>query len=167
MAHKHLYLLRHAHALERQGNESDFERNLSPTGLQNSTRMGINLLKKEVSFDMIVSSPAERAKNTAELVAEQIKYNTDSIYMNNTIYEASPRNLLQVVNNLKPEWKSVLMVGHNPAISYLAEYLTGSEIGNMTTCGLAYIKFENMKWEDILEYSGKLISYEYPDLLNF
>ncbi|MEQ8925709.1 MAG: histidine phosphatase family protein [Fulvivirga sp.] len=164
---KNLYLLRHAKASEKLTDQQDFDRTLDSQGLQNATRMGINLLNKKVQIDIIITSPAVRALSTASLVAEQIKYDTNRIHQNQELYEASTRSLLQVVNQLKDEWNTVLLVGHNPAHTYLAEYLTKSEIGNITTCGLAHIVFKNLGWNEISEGTGQLKSYEYPDLLNF
>lgn len=164
---KTLYLLRHARAADRLSGQKDIERELDSIGLQNSTRMGMNFSNKTLQFDMIISSPAERAKQTASLIAEQIKYNTDKIHYNDEIYEASVRTLLQVVNRFKDEWNNVLLVGHNPSISYLAEYLTRSELGDMTTCGVARIEFNLESWTEVSEGNGELINYEHPDLLNF
>lgn len=164
---KNLYILRHAQSDEKMSDQQDFDRTLNSTGLQNATKMGINFHQKEVQFDIIISSPAIRALSTASLIAEQVKYDPSRIHQNSEIYEASIRTLLRVVNQLKEEWKSVLLVGHNPSTTYLAEYITKSEIGNMTTCGVAQLSFNKMSWEEISEGNGELVGYEYPDLLNF
>ncbi|MEL7004873.1 MAG: histidine phosphatase family protein, partial [Bacteroidota bacterium] len=154
-------------AMEKQAGQQDTDRELNSIGLQNSTRMGIYLSNQPNGFDIIISSPAVRAKTTAMLLAEQIKYDTHKVHLNPEIYEASIRTLLRVVNQLKDEWNNVLIVGHNPSITYLAEYLTKSEIGNMTTCGLASIGFHVDEWEEVSEGTGDLLFYQYPDLLNF
>lgn len=164
---KTLFLLRHAKAMDKVSDQKDIDRDLDSIGLQNSTRMGINFSNKSLQFDMIMSSPAQRARQTASLIAEQIKYNTDKIHYNDEIYEASVRSLLQVVNRLKDEWNSVLLVGHNPSISYLSEYLTRSELGDITTCGVVRIEFDIDSWSEVSEGNGDLVTYEYPDLLNF
>ncbi|MGD1959191.1 MAG: histidine phosphatase family protein [Fulvivirga sp.] len=164
---KTLQLLRHARAMDKTSEQRDIERELNSIGLQNSTRMGINFSKKKEEFDIIITSPAMRAKTTASLIAEQIAYNTAKIHVNDEIYEASIRSLLKVVNQLKDEWDSVLIVGHNPSVTYLAEYLTRGEIGDMTTCGVVKIEFDIESWAEVSEGLGKLVSYEYPDLLNF
>lgn len=164
---RNLYVLRHARANEKMSDQQDIDRTLNSTGLQNATRMGMNFFKKGCQFDIIISSPAIRAIYTASLIAEQLKYETNRIHQNAELYEASIRTLLRVVNQLKDEWKSVLIVGHNPSVTYLAEYITKAEIGDMTTCGVAHIQFNNMNWEEVSEGNGNLISYEYPDLLNF
>jgi len=164
---KTLFLLRHARAIEKQAGQQDIDRELSSIGLQNSTRMGMYLNDQPNGFDIILSSPANRATTTAMLLAEQMKYDTHKVHVNPEIYEASVRTLLRVVNQLKNEWNTVLIVGHNPSITYLAEYLTKSEIGDMTTCGLASIGFHVDQWEEVSEGTGDLLFYQHPDLLNF
>ncbi len=164
---KKLYLLRHARASEKLNGETDFDRNLTSVGLQNATRMGINLKNKDIHPDIIISSPAMRAKTTAALLAEQIKYDVKKIHLNEEIYEASARTLLKVINNLKKPWQTVLLVGHNPSLSYVAEYITNEPIGNMSTCGLVEIQFEEDTWEVVSENNGTFNWYEYPELLNF
>ncbi|MEO1054211.1 MAG: histidine phosphatase family protein [Bacteroidota bacterium] len=164
---KHLYLLRHAQTKEKQTGQSDFDRELTSIGLQNANRMGINFSNKNIQPDIIISSQAKRAKTTSKIIAEQIRYNPDKIHFNEEIYNASIRTLLQVVNQMKDEWNSVILVGHNPAITYLAEYLTNEEIGDMSTCGFVVIEFPFDEWQLVSEGNGNFITYEYPDLLNF
>ena len=164
---KTLYLLRHARSLEKQNDQEDIGRELTSIGLQNSTRMGINFAKKKIVFDIIISSPAMRAKTAAKLIAEQLKYDTGKIHYNPEIYDGSVRTLLGVVNKLKDEWKTVLLVGHNPSVSYLAEYVTRAEIGDITTCGVVKINLNIKSWQEVSEGNGKFVFYEYPDLLNF
>ncbi|MDH5597811.1 MAG: histidine phosphatase family protein [Cyclobacteriaceae bacterium] len=167
MHKKQIFLLRHARTNDVIMGQNDRERELTSIGLQNATRMGIYFSNKGISFDQIISSPAIRAATTAKLVAEQIKYDTENIYFNEDIYEASVRTLLATLNYLKNEWEKVLLVGHNPAISYLAEYITGEPIGNITTCGLVNIKFNFKSWEEVGQGNGDFVEYLYPDQLNF
>lgn len=164
---KKLFLLRHARSEEKQPGQKDFDRQLTAIGLQNATRMGINFKNKQLQFDIIVSSPAERALTTASLIAEQMNYENSKIHQNEEVYEASVRTLLQVVNKFKDDWQRVLLVCHNPSITYLAEYLTREPIGDITTCGIVQIEFDMQSWNQISEGDGNFISYEYPDLLNF
>jgi len=164
---KSLYLLRHAQALEKQQGQTDKERYLTSIGLQNASKMGINLSKKDLQFDIFISSPAERALATAGRIAEQVKYDPHKIHVNNEVYEASVRTLLQVINQLKNDWDSVLIVGHNPSISYLSEYITDQEVGNVHTCGAVHIQFDLENWAEVSKGNGNLVAYEYPTLLNF
>jgi len=113
-----------------------------------------------------MSSTALRAKTSAELMAEQMNYDTAKIYMSDKIYEASARTLLQIVNAIKEEFKTVLLIGHNPSISFLAEYITGEEIGDVTNCGVIRIKCKNISWEEIDSGNGEFMDYYYPEIIS-
>jgi phosphohistidine phosphatase len=58
------------------------------------------------------------------------------------------------------------MVGHNPDLSYFAEYVSSSELGSMPTAGLAVIQFNNIKWTQVTKSSGDLLNFISPDLLD-
>lgn len=163
---KNLYLVRHGQTAEKATDQDDFDRQLTSKGLQDSSRIGRHLYNKKVKPDIIVSSPALRARTTAELIAEQIHYDTTKIHLNEDIYEASIRILLQVVNQLKNEWDTIILVGHNPSITYLAEYITGAEIGDVASGGIVQIKFGGSKWKEISVGSCDFRSYEYPEIIN-
>ncbi len=127
--------------------------------------MGRHLKDLKILPEIIISSPAARARQSAELIAEQLDYDVGKIHLNDEIYDASVRTLLQVVNQLKDDWAQVMMVGHNPTVTYLAEYITGAEIGNIETCGIVLIQFEVKNWIDVDANTGKFKQYLYPDLL--
>ena len=167
MGSKQLYLLRHARTLERQPDEKDIDRILTPIGFQNANRMGMLFKNKKAKPDIIISSRAIRTQQTAESIAEHVSYDFNKVHINNEVYEASVRTLLSVINNFKEEWKTVILIGHNPSISYLAEYITGEPIGNMSTCGLVSVQFKLDSWSEVSEGNGDFQFYQYPDLLNF
>ena len=153
--------------MDKAGGQKDIERTLNAIGLQNASRMGMKLKEEAYAFDIILSSPADRALTTATLIAEQVGYDPARIHINEEIYEASVRTLLQTVNNFKNEWSSVLLVGHNPSVSYLAEYISDGEVGSVATCGMVHLTFDTDNWMEVSQGSGKFDSYIYPDLLNF
>ena len=121
---KSLYIIRHARALEKQYDQKDIDRELDPIGLQNSSRMGRYFYKEDILPDAILSSTASRAASCASLIAEQINFDTNRIQTVEEIYDAPVRVLLQKVNEIPDENNSVFLVGHNPGVSYLAEYIT-------------------------------------------
>lgn len=167
MGVRKLYLLRHAQTLDRRQEEKDIDRMLTPIGFQNANRMGMNLKNKQVQPDIIICSAAIRTQQTAESIAEHVSYDSAKVHINSEVYDASIRTLLHVVNNLKDEWKTVVLIGHNPSITYLAEYMTGEAVGNMSTCGLVSVDFKLDFWQEVSEGNGGFQFYEYPALLNF
>lgn len=156
---KKLYLVRHAKTEERSLDMRDFDRELTSRGMQDATRLGKYYSTKEIIPDQVLSSDAARARATAELIASQMGYELSRIHLNHEIYEASVRTLFQLVTQLKDEWDSVMIVGHNPVMNYLAEYLSDAEIGHMYTGSVACIVFDTDSWMDVIEGSGNLEEY--------
>ncbi|MGH9872527.1 MAG: SixA phosphatase family protein [Pyrinomonadaceae bacterium] len=95
-----------------------------------------------------------RARQTAELViaAAEVAAN---VHYDQRIYEASPGQLLEVVSEVEDDVKSVLLVGHNPAMEELLSALTGQE-EQMGTGTLAKIGIETNEWSGVLAEAGSL-----------
>lgn len=159
---KTLIFMRHAKSDWSIAGQKDFDRTLNNRGLGDAPRMGRRLLEIGVKPDMVVSSPAVRAKTTAEYVCEQLGYNIDSIVYDDEIYESSVRSLLGIVNKLDDQYNNVIIFGHNPTHTYLAEYLTKEAIGNIPTTGAVCIDFDLDSWQHVSEATGKMRWFEYP-----
>lgn len=159
---KTLYLLRHAEA--NQTATSDKYRVLTPQGMIAAARMSKVLADKTTTIDWIVSSDAERTRMTAEVFLEQLHLPDEVMNFNEDLYEGHPRHYLEAVNKLPDNKTSVLLVGHNPSISYLAEYLCKHDFGSVPTCGIVALEFES-PWAEVSKYTGKLLFYESPDML--
>ena len=163
---KQLILVRHGKTQPLEQGQLDFERPLHDDGLLNSSKIGKYLFDSEKFPNIILSSPAKRAIETSTLISEQLGYDSNKIHLNDELYEASVRTMLHTVNQLKSDWKCVVLVGHNPVISYFAEYVSGEEIGELATCGVVIIDFKS-GWLNISQNTGKFKSYMYPDILEF
>jgi phosphohistidine phosphatase len=162
---KHLYLFRHADSLDKQLGEHDKTRDLSPTGMRNAVQIGSFLIKENITPDIIFTSSAMRTQSTTQLVADAIKFDQDKILIEDELYEASVRTFFEFITRLDDGYNSVMCVGHNPSISYLAEYLTRAEIGDMVTAGLVIIKFNISSWREVSQGNGELVRYVHPALL--
>jgi phosphohistidine phosphatase len=160
---KVLLIVRHAQAEQTNNVQKDFSRELNTTGYADSSRMGRYLASKKLMPDAVFSSPAHRARTTAQLLAEQLGFNYDLIVFDQEIYEASVRKLMQLINGLAETQTQVMIVGHNPHLTYLAEYLTQQEIGNIPTCGVVAITFGNQPWKEVSNGTGKLAWLEHPE----
>lgn len=162
---KYLYLFRHAESLEKQMGEHDKDRDLSPSGMRSAVQIGSFLIQENITPDVIYTSSAVRTQSTTQLVADAIKFNQDKILIEDDLYEASVRTFFEFITRIDDGYNSVMCVGHNPSISYLAEYLTRAEIGDMVTAGLAMIKFNINTWREIGQGNGELVRYVYPAML--
>lgn len=157
-----LFLIRHAKAHEKETGGKDIDRGLTTDGIQNATRTGYFFQQNGIQPDIMISSPAVRARETATLIAEQLKYETNQIHYNDDLYEASVRNLLMAITNLKSTWSQVFIVAHNPSISYIAEYITQSELGSVVPAGFVQIHFPFEDWAQVSEATGDLKKVKDP-----
>ncbi|HYG04472.1 MAG TPA: histidine phosphatase family protein [Chryseosolibacter sp.] len=161
---KKIHLLRHAHSVDRQPGQDDKDRFLSPTGIDEAKLIGSYLDDQQIVLDSVITSSAVRANATALLVMEEKKGN-ENLIITDTLYESTTRAYLECITSIHDNAQTVLLVGHNPLITYLAEYLTKNTIGDIVTCGLVTINFEIDSWKEVSEGNGILLSYVYPAML--
>jgi phosphohistidine phosphatase len=163
---KNLIILRHAKAEPETLGQPDADRELQTAGLMEIALVGNYLSEKGVKPDLILCSPALRTLQTAQLMAERLGYEPEHINIVPTLYEASLYKLLEALSPVAETFETVMLVGHNPHVSYLAEYLTGTEIESLSTCGVALINFQAKRWEEISSASGNLTEKIDPQKLS-
>jgi phosphohistidine phosphatase len=151
---KTLYLLRHAKSSWDNSALSDFDRPLNDRGLKTAPFMGEVMTGRGYVPSVVVSSPAMRAKTTAELVTKSADFGAQ-IILDDRIYEASPNTLRTVVSELDDTDTSVLVVGHNPGMEGFIRYLTGN-LEPMPTAALAVIELDIDTWAQITSDTGTL-----------
>lgn len=159
---KRLYLLRHSYA-EPPGDSLDIDRKLTMEGISAARTMGRKLSSEQFNPQLILCSPASRAYETAMNLTEELDIAEQSIAIEDKIYEASVRELLEVVNRIDADAKNALLIGHNPSITYFGELLTSSNVGTMEPCGMLIIDFESTAWEEVSQASGVLVAYYHPN----
>ena len=159
---KTLYLVRHAKSSWKYPQLDDFERPLNKRGRKNAPFMGSILKELTVSPDLIVSSPANRAAMTARIIAAALDYPLEDICYSEAIYEFGEKALIDVVKEIKDEVNQAMVVGHNPAINGLANYIGDQPIGNIPTCGVFCIELDIASWSNIKAHCGKVKFFEYP-----
>ena len=151
---KTIYILRHAKSSWDNPNLADFERPLNKRGLESAPFIGEIIFKNNFQPDSVLSSPAERAKQTAFLVKETGKIEAE-IQFDERIYEASPQQLLQVISELETDRESALLIGHNPGLEGLIRFLTGAN-QTMPTAALAVVDLDVQNWEETNAGCGNL-----------
>ncbi len=154
---KTIYLLRHAKSSWDNTSLSDFERPLNDRGLRTAPLMGEVILERGYVPSIIVSSPAMRAKTTAELLALDAM-----IRLDDRIYEASPNTLRNVVSEIEDSCTSAMIVGHNPGMEGFIRYLTGG-LEPMPTAALAVIQLTIDSWTEITSDTGTLVEVIRPE----
>ena len=151
---KTLYLLRHAKSSWDNPSLTDFERPLNERGSKAAPFMGG--LMRDLGFlpYIILSSPAVRAKTTAQMVKAAGPLDAEIRY-ERRIYEASPQRLREVVAEIDNAHPSLLIVGHNPGIEGFIRYLTG-DLESIPTAALGVISLDIDNWYAIGEGRGDL-----------
>lgn len=157
---KKVYLIRHAKSSWKDLALEDFERPLNKRGKSDAPLMGDKLHDKKVLPDTILSSPAVRAKTTAEIIAKKIGFEKKIVFKKD-IYEANATTLHKILTTIADTESIVFLFGHNPSLNELAEnYIHFNE--NIPTCAVVEIEFDCNSWADISAENAKLASFDYP-----
>jgi phosphohistidine phosphatase len=102
---------------------------------------------------------------TSSLIADALRTDPDKVVLQEDLYEASTRTFFQFITQLEDHQQHIMCVAHNPVISYLAEYLSGAEVGDMVPAGMAIIKFNIQSWKEVSQGNGELENYVTPEML--
>lgn len=151
---KTLYILRHAKSSWDNPSLADFERPLNERGFKAAPFMGETMARNNFQPALILSSPAERAKQTAMIIKKAGRLKAEIRY-EERIYEASPLRLMGIISEHDNDFESLMLVGHNPGFEGLVKILTG-EIQSMPTAALAVVDVKVENWSDISPECGKL-----------
>lgn len=143
----YLYIMRHAKSDWSGPQISDFERPINKRGTKSAMRIGEWMNENNHIPQKIISSPALRAKETIELVTEQIsKFNLEDLTYEDELYHAGFTQLIEFINTYKDKVQSLMLVGHNPGIENLVNYLcdkSGDKETIVTTANLFIFKFSS------------------------
>lgn len=161
---RHLFLVRHAQAVLPSSGQHDFDRELTPAGFFEASRMGNHLKQLGVRPALVFTSPALRALTTAQFMAEQMGYETEKLVVEPLLYEEfALQSFVKMINGVADEHGAVMIVGHNPKQTYLSEYFTRQDLGTLPTGGVVHIVFENQRWAEVAGGTGKVARFEFPD----
>ena len=145
-------MIRHAKAVHNT-DYTDFERPLKHSGTEDTTLMAQRLITESIIPQLLVTSPALRTLATADILAEHLELPRPS--EDAKIYDADRQTLLGIVNQFSNNHNFIGLVGHNPAISQLLNYLT-YESRELSPGAIALITFEVDEWRLISINMGRL-----------
>lgn len=162
-----LYVMRHAKSDWHSGAKSDFERPLNPRGVKDASRMGQWLHAQQIAPSLILSSPAQRAKQTALAVAEAMGLAAERIQLNKDLYLADRVTLHNILHSVPEQMESVLLVAHNPGLDDLVEWLAPeppplSESGKLMTTAAIAIFAVPEPWAKLKRNTTRLVQLLRP-----
>ena len=159
---KTLLILRHAKSDWGNSQLSDHDRPLNSRGKYDAPRMGAWLKLKEIVPELIISSTAERALTTAELVALACDFEGE-LRTERKFYLAGPPAYVEILNGLPDSYESVMVVGHNPGMEELVSLLTDKD-RTMTTANVAVVELPIDAWNELTIFTeGRLKHHWQPN----
>lgn len=159
---KHLLLCRHAKSSWLETTLSDIERPLNKRGERAAPVMGRRLAHRGVQPDLILTSPAVRARATAVYLAIELGYPQERLQVQTGLYAATVSSLLALLQQQEARCATIMMVGHNPECTALANVLGGLHIENIPTCGIVALEFTFASWQKLAAGDGTLLFFDYP-----
>ena len=162
-----LMLLRHGKSDWDSDATDDFARPLAKRGREATKRMGAWMRGQRITPDHIVSSPARRARETAELMSEALDMEVERIHFDERLYLADTDVLTGVVRAYPPTARCVMLIGHNPGFEDFLNYLCGEDLpvaanGKlMPTAALARVEL-SCPWRKVGSHSGRLLDITRP-----
>jgi len=144
-----LYILRHAIAEDKASAKPDSQRRLTAEGEEKMRRIAEGMKSLDLEFDLILSSPYLRAKQTAEIVAGIFNLGSCLEMSDDLIPSGNPKNLIEALNNRYSDRESIVLVGHEPYLSSLISLLLsgGTNIAiTLKKGGLCKLAVEHLKY---------------------
>ena len=152
---KELILVRHAKSSWQDPALRDHERPLNKRGKRDAPEMGDRLARRGYDPDLIISSSADRALETARAFAVKLGYPSEHIQTEERIYHASVDELLEAIRGVEASVETLVLFGHNPGFTQLANLLGPRDIFNMPTCGVLHLRFNTKSWSTIGPVAGE------------
>ena len=154
-----LLLVRHAKSSWKDPTLADIDRPLNGRGKRDAPVMASRLKKIGENIDVVFSSPAVRAQGIAKLIAHELNV---SLRIVEGLYTFSSSAMLKVISGLPSNYKSIAVVGHNPAITELVNSLAAENIVNVPTSGMVAVNCHINDWHDLQQGSCVMEYFDYP-----
>ncbi len=144
---KRLLLMRHAKSSWDDANIPDHERPLKKKGKKDAEHMGKLLKSKGLEPDLILSSSALRAKETAEIVTESCKCKKEIIFLD-SLYMAEPSDILHAIEKNAKDKKTIMVIGHNPGLEAFLQ-IADDKVESLPTASIAYLTASVDNWKNL------------------
>jgi phosphohistidine phosphatase len=158
---KTILILRHAKSSWKHPELSDHDRPLNKRGKREAPQVGEYLRVHGLQPDIILSSTAVRAQATAQAAAEGCGYEGEIRYIPD-LYRADIEDCVGIIQSLEEDFNTVLLVGHNPDLEMLLNFLT-EEDESLPTAALAQVELPIQFWKELdPDKRGKLVHFWSP-----
>ncbi len=159
---KTLTIVRHAKSSWKDSSLGDGERPLNSRGERDAPIMAARIADAGIRPSLIVSSPALRAWTTARIIAQHISYPAEFLQREHQLYLASVNGLLDVVVAQDIGFNSLMLVGHNPGLTELVNFLSPGLTNNLPTAGVVSVTFDQDDWNLYERPETEVVLHEWP-----
>lgn len=159
---KTLTIVRHAKSSWKDATLSDRERPLNGRGEHDAPMMGARLVASGIRPSLLISSPAVRAWTTAKIVATEIGYPREFLQREARLYLAGVNDILDVLREQDTGFNSIMIFGHNPGLTSLANRFVPGLTSNLPTCGIVSIDLDVDDWDLKPVPACELQLFDYP-----
>lgn len=159
---KTLLIVRHAKSSWDSASMPDISRPLNDRGKKDAPVMARRLINAGILIDRFVSSPARRAKETAEAFAHEFGQRPKDIEFVTELYHALPPVFKQVIAGLDDKDDTVAIFAHNPGITAFANMLTTVRLDNMPTCSVFAVQSPTAHWNEFFSAGPEYQFFHYP-----
>ncbi len=153
---KTLYLLRHAKSSWKDASLNDFDRPLNKRGKRDAPFMAQKLVQMGIKPDIILSSPAKRARKTAKFFSKILGV---PLVLDEKLYDAGLDAFEAIVRNAFQTYDSVMLVSHNPGLTFFNDDISDRPIFNIPTTGIVAIDFKTQNAIDALKGHQRFFLY--------
>ena len=156
-------LVRHAKAVSRELSIPDFERSLLKKGRKDAKKIAGILKADGIKPDLLISSPANRALETAHIFGQELGYPIQKILIKENLYnDTTTQNILDMIRETNDRYSSIMIFGHNPSFDEFANYLVKNFNESIPPSGVMGIQLKNKIWKTVDRGTGTIKFYEYP-----
>jgi phosphohistidine phosphatase len=159
---KTLLLIRHAKSSWENFAVTDEERPLNARGKKNAPEMAKRLRKKHITIDAFLSSPAKRARDTAEYFTDAYDVPAKSIIIVPELYMANAEAFTAAIRNAPRKADTIAVFSHNDGITQYANRLSDARVDNMPTCAVFGVKCNIRDWSEFEPRDNEFYFFDYP-----
>ncbi|WP_082422525.1 SixA phosphatase family protein [Aquimarina longa] len=159
---KTLYMIRHAKS-SWEFDLPDIKRPLNEKGLRDAELVGEELKTLIKSLDMVLCSPAERARTTARIITSHLDISEGIFHLEPNLYDFEGSMVIDIIKKCNDQINSLMIFGHNHAFTSIANFFGDKHIDNLPTTGVVVMEFEDDKWSTISV--GKTLRVITPKIL--
>ena len=157
-----LVLVRHAKSSWDNTNLADHDRQLNERGERDAPLMAERFARRGPRPDRVISSSAFRALSTAEEFVAALELDSGALVVTREVYEASERELMELISQLDDGLGCVMVVGHNPTLTHVANELADDPVGDLPTCSVVTLALPSAHWADAKRGAFELVDFDFP-----